>query len=130
MLLCSGPEFESCFATYLCVELRGYAGTLEVPICAGATSVLFPIYIYGGIARAVHVIERFPYTVGVLVTVQALHEQFPSLLRRRSRPSTLPFLPGWAVGGPFAVFRQSCFVLASAVLTAVKPLLDPCLRVV
>ena len=34
------------------------------------------------------------------VTVQALHRQFPSLLHRRSRPSTLPFLPGLGVGGP------------------------------
>ena len=53
---------------------------------------------------------------------------YHSILDRRSRSSTLPFLPGLIVGGSLAVLRQSCLV--SAVLTAVKPLLGPCLRVV
>ena len=74
---------------------------------------------------AVHIIQRVQCAVGVRVTVLALHEQFPSLLQRQSRPSTLPFLPRLGVGGPLAVFCQSCFVTASADLIAVQPLLGP-----
>ena len=75
-------------------------------------------------------IQRVQCTVGVRVTVQALHKQFPSLLRRRFRIAALPFLPGLGVGGPLAVFCLSCFVSPSAVLTAVQPHLGPCLWVV
>ena len=77
-----------------------------------------------------HIIQRVQCTVGVRVTVQALHEQFPSLLHRRSLPSTPPFLPGLGVGGPLVGFCLSCSVSASAVLTASRPLWGPCCWVV
>ena len=73
----------------------------------------------------IHIIQGVQCTVGVRVPVQALHRQFPSLLRRRSRPSTRPFLPRLGVGCPLAVFCLFCFVSASAVLAAVQPLLGP-----
>ena len=77
------------------------------------------------VQNAIHTIQRVRGTVGVRVTVRVLHEQFLCLLHRRSRPSTLPFLPGSGVGDPLAVVCQSCFLSASAVLTAAKPLLGP-----
>ena len=43
----------------------------------------------------IHSIQRVQRTVGVRVTVQASYEQIPSLLHRQSRPSTVPFLPGF-----------------------------------
>ena len=75
---------------------------------------------------AIHIIQRAQCTVGVQVNVQALHKQFSILHHRRSLPSTLAFRPGLGAGGLLAVLCPSCFVSASAVLTAVVLLLGPC----
>ena len=50
---------------------------------------------------AIHIIQRVQCTVGVRVTVLALHRQFPFLLHCQSLPSTLPFLPVLGVPGGF-----------------------------
>ena len=72
---------------------------------------------------AIHIIQRVQCTVGVRVTVQALHRQFPSLLHRWSRHSTLPSLPGlagWVLGVPcrFSVLPVLCQHRRSSLLSS------------
>ena len=73
-------------------------------------SPLSPFPLFPGLHQgAIHSIQRVQCAVGARVTVQASHRQFPSLLHRRSRPSTFPFLPELGAGGPLS-FCQTFFV--------------------
>ena len=59
-----------------------------------------------------------------------LAQEFPSLLHRRSRASTLPFLPGLGVGGLLAVFLSLLFRVGIGGPYCCPAPLGPCLWVI
>ena len=75
----------------------------------------------GGKEGGFHVIQRSVYGWCASDSAEFCSDRSLASSTASLPPSTSPFLPDRGVGGPLAVFCFSCFVLASAVLSAVLP---------